>query len=126
MNTFKELALLKDRPNRNRLIELAVHTVPLFGHGKLTSELVLELTHAFFKAWFKQNTYSFAHLTGLDLFTTRIWSSNVFILYHMWKHGTSAERKMAISNLFLFFLGDKANSLYSADNSNQQVSDLMH
>ncbi len=125
MRAHGESALLKDRPNSHRLIELAVHTAPLFGHGKLTSELVLELTHTFFKGWFKENTHSSAHLTALDLFTTRIWSSNVFILYHMWKNGTEFEQEMAISNLFRLFFGNKTWELYSAEAVGPSVNELM-
>ena len=125
MQTYGEAALLKDRPNSHRLLQLAVHTVPLFGHGKLTSELVLELTHSFFKGWFKQNTHSSAHISGLDLFTYRMWSSNVFMLHHMWKNGTEEEQVIAISNLFRLFFGQKAWDLYSADSNNPDVQDLM-
>ena len=125
MRKYGAQAHLRDRPNSHRLIELAVHTVPLFGHGKLTSELVLELTHAFFKGYFKQNTHSSSHLTAIDLFSTRIWCSNVFILYHFAKNGTEVEREMAISNLFRLFFGNEAWELYSADDNSSHVGELM-
>lgn len=110
------LSVLSDRPNSHRLLELAVHTIPLFGHGKLTSELVLELTHAFFKSWFKECHHASSHITAVDLFLSRIWSVNVFLLHHMWKNGTSDEQTLAFSNLLFLFFGDAtrfidANSL---------------
>lgn len=106
MTTYGDNALLKDRPNSHRLIELAVHTLPLFGHGKMVSELVLELAHAFFKSWFKQNTHSSSHLSAVDLFVTRIWSSHVLVLYNMYKHGEEEVRELAFSNLLSSFFGD--------------------
>lgn len=106
MNTYGDNAVLKDRPNSHRLFELVVHTIPLFGHGKIVSELVLELTHAFFKSWFKQNTHSSSHFTAVDLFVTRIWASHVLVLYHMWKHGEQNMREVAFCNLLRSFFGD--------------------
>ena len=125
MQKYGEQALLNDRPNSHRFIELAVHTVPLFGHGKLTSKLVLDLKHTFFKGYFKQNTHSSSHLTAIELFSTRIWCSNVFTLYHLWKNGTVYQREMAISNLFRLFFGNDAWELYPADAHSSQVKDLM-
>ena len=116
---------LTDRPNSHRLIELALHTVPLFGHGKIVSELVLELTHAFFKAWFRSNTHSNAHISGVDLFSTRIWSSNVFILYHMWKNGGPTQQEMAFNNIFKLFFGEKAFNCYMAVNSDPEIEHLV-
>ena len=116
---------LTDRPNSHRLIELAMHTIPLFGHGKIVSELVLELTHAFFKGWFRSNNHCSAHITGIDLFSTRIWSSNVFILHHMWKNGETSQRSTAFNNLFKLFFGEVALRLYTAVESDPQIEDLV-
>ena len=115
MRKYGESAVLNDRPNSHRLMELTVHTVPLFGHGKLTSELVLELTHAFFKSWFKDNTHDNSHITAVDHFVTRVWSVNLFILHNMWMRGTEEEQVIALQNLVRLFFGDIANVLDSAN-----------
>ena len=126
MKRFGENALLRDRPNSHRLIELAVHTVPIYGHGKLTSELILELTHAFFKSWFTQNNHSNSHITGLNFFISRTWSANLYILYHMWKESGKETNSLAFRNLLRLFFGEKASALYtSADPMDTEVHDLV-
>ena len=126
MKEYGENALLKDRPNSHRLVELAVHTVPIYGHGKLTSELILELTHAFFKSWFTQNNHSNAHITGLNFFITRTWSANLYILYQMWKESGKKTTSLPFNNLLRLFFGEEASAFYSsADQSDTEVHDLV-
>ena len=115
--------ILKDRPNSHRLLELSLHTLPLFGHGKLFSELVLELAHTYFKGWFRSNTHSNSHITGIDLFLTRIWSSNVFLTYHMWRNGTESQMAMAFRHLFRLFFGEEALNTYTTFDQDPQLQD---
>ena len=125
MRQFGDDAVLKDRPNSHRLIELAVHTVPLYGHGRLTSELILELTHAFFKSWFNQNTHNNSHITALNLFISRIWSSNLFVLYQMWQSNGKSTNSMSFHNLFRLFFGETAALSYLAEKDNDDVQELL-
>ena len=103
MYKFGDDALLKDKPNSHRLLELVVHTVPVYGHGKFLSELILELTHAFFKTWLKDNTHSNNHITAVDLFLCRAWSMNMFVAYNMWKNGSDRHKPIALACLQRLF-----------------------
>ena len=126
MKRYGDNALLKDRPNSHRLIELAVHTVPLHGHGKLTSELILELTHAFFKSWFTENNHSNSHITALNLCITRTWSANLYILYQLWAENGKTTTSLEFKNLLRLFFGESAPILYSsADLSDTELHDLV-
>ena len=56
-----------DKPNGYRLIELTVHTLPLFGHGLLFSEMIFEMVHFFFKKWLEDNTHPDSHITAVEI-----------------------------------------------------------
>lgn len=125
MKKYGDAAILKDKPNSHRLIELAVHTVPLFGHGRLTSELVLELTHRFFKTYFKQNNHTNTHITGLNLFTTRVWAADIYILYRMWTTTGRGTSSVAFRNLLHLFFGESVLSNFSAEMDNEDTSEII-
>ena len=78
-----------DRPNIHRAVELAVHTVPLFGHAKLCSEMVMEMFHQIFKGWLQKNRHETAHLTAVERALARDWMGRVYSLYMCWKNGDS-------------------------------------
>ena len=110
MQFFGDEAVLKDRPNSHRLIELTVNTIPQFGHGKLISELILELTHTFFKKWLKENTRHDSHITAVDLFLCRNWSLNLYFLHKMWKYGDENDKSTARKGLVRLFFGSLKNA----------------
>ena len=125
MKKYGDAAILRDKPNSHRLIELAVHTVPLFGHSRLTSELVLELTHRFFKTYFKQNNHTNTHNTGLNLFTTRVWAADIYILYRMWTTTGRGTSSVAFRNLLQLFFGKSVSSNFSAEMENEDTSEII-
>ena len=90
---------------------------------KLISELVLELTHTYFKGWFRANTHSNSHITGIDLFLTRIWSSNIFITYYMWRNGNESTMAIAFKHLLRLFFGEEALDKYLAFEQDPQVQE---
>lgn len=55
-----------DRESSHRLKQLVVHTVPLFGNGRLISELIMEFVNQLFKSWLEMNTNSDSHITGCE------------------------------------------------------------
>ena len=126
MRRFGKKALLRDRPNSHRLTELALHSVPLFGHGRLLSELVLELTRALFKTFFRENTHFSSHLTAVDLFLSRVWGSNVYLMYQVWKNSSGEEKELAFTNLVGLFFGNEISKFYTADRNNPEMQDYIN
>ena len=72
-----KVGLILDKPNVHRLLELCVHTIPVFGHAKHVTELVLENAHQSFKAWLEKNSHSDAHLSGMDRTLRRDFLSRI-------------------------------------------------
>ena len=109
-----------DKPNAHRLIELCVHTVPIFGHTLLVSELVLEMFHRGFKKWLETNPNHDAHVTAVEVALGRDWGARLYALHMYWSHGTEHEKNAAERGLQRLLLG-KDIGLIPDDNS-----DLRH
>ena len=98
---------LLDKPNIHRLLELTVTTLPLFGHGRILSELVFEMVHFFFKKWFEENPHSDSHLSAIDLALSRNWCSNFYVAYNIYRFGTDSERPLASNSLLRLVFGQQ-------------------
>ena len=95
-----------DRPNSHRLLELVVHTLPLFGHGRMVSELIMEVVHQTFKSWLDTNTSPDAHITAVDIGLCRHWAFNVYTNYMVYKNGNDDDKILAQRSLFRLFFGE--------------------
>ena len=73
----EKVGLILDKPNVHRLLELCVHTIPVFGHAKHVTELVLENAHQNFKTFFEMNPHCNAHLSGMDRTLRRDFLSRI-------------------------------------------------
>ena len=97
-----------DKPNAHRAVELALHTIPTFGHARNCSELVLEMTHQVFKGWLEKNTHQCSHITAVERALARDWAGRVFALFKIWEGGTSRERACSEVGLRRLLLGEEA------------------
>ena len=89
------LGKVLDKPNAHRLVELCVHTIPLYGHALFVSELVLEMVHRDFKKWIEKKTNHNSHITAVELSLRRDWGDRLYALYMYWKHGKQSEKQAA-------------------------------
>lgn len=53
-----------DKPNAHRLLELFLHSVPMYGPARLFTEIPLELAHQQFNEWLENNSHYDSHLSG--------------------------------------------------------------
>ena len=79
---------LLDKPIVHRLLELVMHTVPLYGHARMCSEMVLEQAHQQFKSWLQKTTHPTVHLTAMDKAIARDWLWRLCALHETWKTTT--------------------------------------
>ena len=76
-----EVGALLEKPNSHGAVELAVHTIPTFGHGRNCSELVLESMHQVFIGWLERNTHQTAHLSAVERALARDWTGRFYALF---------------------------------------------
>ena len=95
-----------DKPNTHRLLELVITTIPMYGHGRLCSEMVLEHTHTFFKKWLERNTHTNAHLTAMEKALSRDWMWRFSSLYSMWVRGDRKAQRQAELGLRRVLVGE--------------------
>ena len=95
-----------DKPKTHRLLELVLTTIPMYGHGRLCSELVLEHTHTLFKGWLQSNTHTNAHLTAMEKALSRDWMWRLSSLYSLWVNGDSRMQERAEVGLRRVLVGE--------------------
>ena len=95
-----------DKPNTHRLLELVQTTIPMYGHGRLCSELVLEHTHTLFKSWLQNNSHTNAHLTAMEKALSRDWMWRLSSLYSIWLGGDSRTKEQAEVGLRRVLVGE--------------------
>ena len=106
--TDSKAGAILDKPNAHRAVELAVHTIPTFGHARNCSEMVLESMHQVFKRWLEKNSHDDSHITAMERALTRDWMGRVYSLYKIWEQGNSRERACAELGLRRLLLGEEA------------------
>ena len=74
---------LIDRPNTHRLLELYVHTIPLYGHALLVSEMTIEAAHQPLKSAMSRDNNPHAHISAVQHVLCTDWFRR---LADMWKH----------------------------------------
>ena len=122
-NKYGEIASVLDKPNAHRLVELGVHTVPNFGHGRNCSEMVLEQVHRHFKGSLEKNTHAHSHLTAMDKAVSRDWLSRLHVLVSIWQEGAVDDREKAEMGLRRLLLGEEALEI---DDTERSAAELMH
>ena len=104
-----------DKPNAHRAVELAIHTIPTFGHARNCCELVMESMHQAFKTWLERNPHQDSHITAVERALTTDWSGRVYALFKIWEGGTSRERACAELGLRRLLLGEEGMHLNERD-----------
>ena len=108
-----DIDLHMDKPIMNRLDELAFHTVPIFRHVTLCSEMVLEHTHTIFKQWLSDNTHRNVHISSVERALGKDWIWRVALLHRMWEDAdeSSESRGSAEMGLHRVLLGEDGLNL---------------
>ena len=112
-----------DKPNAHRAVELAMHTIPMFGHARNCSELVLEQMHQVFKGWLERNPHQDSHISSVERALARDWMGRVYALFQIWSQGTSKERACSEIGLRRLLLGEGAVHLNEEENGVTEFQD---
>ena len=113
-----------DKPNSHRLLELAFHTIPMYGHALNVSELVLEQVHREFKDWLEKNSHHDSHLSAVENAVGQDWLRRVYALFKIWQGGNLEEKQIAERGLVRLFLGEEAVEYMCEGTSHSATKDL--
>ena len=102
----KEMGKRLDKPITHRLLEVVFHTVPLYGHARLCSEMVCEHTHTQFKSWLSKSTHQDVHLVAMEKAIARDWLWRLSSLTRLWNEGSQLERDQAEVGVLRLVLGE--------------------
>ena len=94
-----------DKPNVHRLLELSVHTLPIFAHVLLIAELVFEGAHQPFKKALGRSSNGNAHIYASHMILSRDWLSRVTHSYALWQNGDDGTKYRALRTLLMLFCG---------------------
>lgn len=108
MQHDEQAGAVLDKPNVNRAMELAMHTLPCFGHARNCSEMVLEHMHQVFKGWLEKDTHDSSHITAVERALVRAWMGRVFASYSYWVKSSGVGRDCAELTLRRLLLGEEA------------------
>ena len=100
-----------DKPNAHRLIEFVHHTIVIYGHALIVSEMVLEQAHRNFKGWLEINTNPGSQITAVELELANDWMRRVHAQYLIWKKGNHNDSKASEHGLFRLLYGAIAHSI---------------
>ena len=94
-----------DKPNVHRLLELSVHTVPLYGHALLVAEMIFEAHHQQFKSDMSSSSNQNAHVYASRLELVRDWLARITEVFSIVQKSEGTRREMAMRSL-LWLFGD--------------------
>lgn len=118
-----ECASVLDKPNAHRLLELAFHSVPAYGHALNISELVFEQFHRGFKDWLEKNSNLDSHLSAVEISIAQDWLRRAFALYKTWNGGSAIQVEEAERGLIRLMIGEEAVP-YFAISGNSTTQEL--
>lgn len=116
-----ELKVHLDRPNVHRLLELAVHTIPLYSHASFVAEMVFESAHQPLKASLGRSTNPNAHIYATQVILARDWLCRLAHLLHIVADSDHREKESAMAGI-LYLCGGKL--AHRIDWNLAQVSEL--
>ena len=96
-----------DKPNAHRAMELAVHTIPTFGHARNCSEMILECMHQVFKTSLEKSVHQNSHISAVERALMRDRCGRVYALFKIWEGGTSRVRACTEVGLRRLLLGEE-------------------
>ena len=107
--SFPDLARLVDKPNTHRLLELSLHTIPLFNHLMYVCELVFESAHQPLKFFLSRNTTLNSHIYSVQLIIAKDWLQRIWPLWHLHRNSkeSTTNRHLALISLFRLLVGEE-------------------
>jgi len=109
-----------DRPNIHRLLELTVHTVPLYGHIHHVADLTFEHKHQGLKqAYQRANNHEASnHHWGFTMDLFDCWKTRVCAAFRQitTKDASPAELDSSQTELYTLMFGDNASELLRPEN----------
>lgn len=117
-----------DRPNTHRLIELAEHTLHLYGHLAFICELVFEAAHQPLKFFLSRNNTSGAHIYAVQMVLARDWFIRIHSLWSILTTPQENQRTKQAARLGLLHLfgGHDAEKIDWTASENKDILDLLH
>lgn len=115
-----------NKANVHRALELCVHTLNNYGHGRHCSEMVLEMTHRSFKPWLETNPHGNSHITAVERAICNDWQGRLSKQYRTWCKGNDAEKKCSSRALRRLLLGEKSLSLHMDSRAGESLLDAFH
>ena len=108
-----KLGRFVDRPNTYRLIELTVHTLPLYNHLLYVCELVFEAAHQPLKFLLSRNNTANSHINSVQVILVKDWLQRIWTLWSIWKSSESDahDRTSAMLSLMRLFCGVQFDSV---------------
>lgn len=121
----QEIGKYLDKPIVHRLLEIVMHTIPLYGHARICSEMILEHTHQQFKSWLQRNTHCDAHITATEKAVSKDWLWRISSLNSLRTQGTRAEEERALVGLRRLLIGESGVDIDdSTENGRKFLSDF--
>ena len=98
---YPSLSSHVDRHNVHRLLELTLHTIPLFNHIGYICELVYESAHQPLKYFLSRNHSLNSHLYSVHLILARDWLVRIYSLWTMYTDDGASEKTKHYSMICL-------------------------
>lgn len=95
-----------DRPFTHRFLEIIYNTMPTDGHGRISSEPLLEKPHQQFKSWVSMITYSINHITTMNEAMARNGLERFDSLQLEWFASVDFNRNRTETGLWRLLLGE--------------------
>ena len=110
---YPDYAKFVDRPNTHRLLELALHTIPMFDNVNYVCELVFESTHQPLKFFLSRNHTAKSHIYSVQLMLARDWLVRIWSLWQIFnsKEESASTKRFAMTGLFRMFGGSLMESI---------------
>lgn len=112
-----ERGKIVDNPNAHQAVELCVHTIPNFSHGRNCSEMVLEM----FKECVEINSHAEAHITAVKGALARDWLGRLYGMYQRWINKDGREDECAEIGLRRRLLGEHGLLIYDSTRCGNQL-----
>lgn len=95
-----------DKPNLHRLLELYVHTIPLYRHARNIGEMVFENFHQCLKRSLRRNTHHDKHISAVENVILADWLGRMGLCLHSYRDGDRQERESALLSLRRLVMGE--------------------
>ncbi|MEM1283339.1 MAG: hypothetical protein AAGG81_07280 [Chlamydiota bacterium] len=100
-----------DKPNVHRLLELTIHTIPLFSHALFISEMVFEGAHQPLKFSVSRSSNPNAHMYATQLILIRDWLSRIAHTFYIIQSSDNKRQQNSWKSIFSLFGGTIANKI---------------